>query len=421
MTLSEEEQVIDEPKGPGERSTFESLRIRPYLILWLGGLFTFLSVQMQFIARGWLAFELTGTNTGLGLVYLGFGVSMLVCTPFGGVAADRLEKRRVLIASQVVLTLTALAIGITTYIDAVEYWMLIGSAVAQGVAFSFVGPGRMAFTAELVGRGLLPNAVVLQQLSMNGTRVFGPAAAGVLIGVAVVGIGGVYFITTAIGLLSLGLTLALPTSSTKAARDARSPLNEIADGVRYVFSNPLLRLLMLTQWIVVMAAFPYVAFLPTVAERLFDAGSGGYGLLNTATALGAVAVSLVIAKRVSGEVTWKMMLVFGVLFGLSVAALGGSPVYWVGWIATLLIGVGSSGFQSLVNSLLLTNADTEMHGRVQSLAMLAFSGFGMAAAPLGAAADTIGLRQTLVIMGAVTVATTLWYWLRLPQVRPTSR
>jgi len=415
VTVSAQESPPDDSSS--RASTFESLRIAAYRTLWLGGLFTFLSVQMQFIARGWLAFELTGTNAGLGLVYLGFGVSMLVCTPFGGVAADRLEKRKVLIASQVVLALTSLAIGVAVQTDMIEYWMLVASAVLQGIAFSFVGPGRMAFTAEIVGRGLLPNAVVLQQLSMNGTRVFGPAVAGVLIGVAFIGIAGVYLVTTVIAALSLAFTIALPPSQPKANKATRSPLGDIADGVRYVFSNPLLRLLMLAQWIVVMAAFPYVAFLPTVAERLFNAGSGGYGLLNTATAIGAVAVSLVIAKRVTGEVTWTMLAVFGLLFGASVAALGAAPLYWVGWLVAVLIGVGSSGFQSLVNSLLLTNSSTEMHGRVQSLAMLAFSGFGMAAAPLGALADAVGLRQTLWLMGAVAFITTLWCWIRLPRVR----
>ena len=181
---------------PSRRSaTFASLEDPTYRRLWLGGLVSFLAVQMEFIARGWLAYELTGTNSGLGAVFLGFGVPMLLLTPWGGVVADRLPKRKVLIACQLVLGASSALLALAVVTDVITYWMLIAAAVLQGIGFSFLGPARMAFTGELVGPDRLSNAIVLQQMSMNGTRVFGPSIAGALIGIAFVGVGGVYAVT----------------------------------------------------------------------------------------------------------------------------------------------------------------------------------------------------------------------------------
>ena len=141
------------PLATGSRraATFASLQDPTYRTLWWGGLVSFLAVQMEFISRGWLAYELTGSNSGLGAVFLGFGVPMLILTPWGGVVADRLPKRKVLIACQLTLGLSSAGIFLAVALDVIAYWMLIAGAVLQGAGFSFLGPARMAFTGDLVG------------------------------------------------------------------------------------------------------------------------------------------------------------------------------------------------------------------------------------------------------------------------------
>ena len=391
-------------EGGWRATTFAALSDEQYRRLWIGGLVSFLAVQMEFISRGWLAFRLTGSNAGLGAVYLGFGVPMLLLTPWGGVAADRLPKRAVLMGCQATLALSSATVAVAEIFGFLTYPLLIGTAVLQGAGFSFLGPARMAFTGELVGRERLGNAVVLQQMSMNGTRVFGPSVAGLLIGIPAFGVGGVYLMTTALMLGTLWNTSQLPHGRPPEDREVRSPFAEMADGVRYVRNRKPILVLVLTSLIVVMFAFPYVAFLPTLADRVFDVGSGGYGLMSGVSAVGALAASLLIAGRAGRAGALRIQLLAGLAFGAGVAALGFAPNFAVGLGIILCIGAASSAFQSLNNSLVLDQTDLAFHGRVQSLMMLSFSGFGMMALPLGALADAVGIRITLFGMGSIAAA-----------------
>lgn len=409
-----EEDAVGDGTGGGGRSTgrgttFAALAEPTYRTLWLGGLFSFLAVQMEFISRGWLAYRLTGSNSGLGAVFLGFGLPMLLLTPWGGVAADRLSKRQVLIACQVALGMSSGGIALAVAFDAIQYWMLIAAAVVQGAGFSFLGPARMAFTGEMVGPERLSNAIVLQQMSMNGTRIFGPSIAGAMIGVAFVGVGGVYFLTTALMVVAVSFTLRLPPGHPDPDRPVRSPFQELGDGVSYVWSRPLLRLLVFTSFVVVMSAFPYVAFLPTIADEVFDAGSGGYGIMSGMSAVGALAASVLIASRADGPSAWRVQALGGAVFAVGVAVLGSAPTFTLALLVVLVVGAASSAFQSLNNALVLSNSDRAYHGRVQSLMMLSFSGFGIAALPIGLLADAVGISVTLAGMGAVALTAVGFY------------
>ena len=388
-------------KGSWRKNTFAALENLEYRRLWIGGLISFLAVQMEFVSRGWLANELTGSNAGLGAVYLGFGVPMLLLTPWGGVAADRLPKRAVLMGCQLTLAASSLAVAAGEFFGFMSYPLLIGTAVLQGAGFSFLGPARMAFTGELVGRARLGNAVVLQQMSMNGTRTFGPSIAGALIGIPAFGVGGVYLMTSTFMLAAVWNTSRLPHGRPDPDREVRSPLQEMGAGVRYVRDRTQVLILVLTSLVVVMFAFPYVAFLPRIATKVFEVDASGYGLLSSASAVGALLASLFIAGKASGPSAVRIQIVCGVLFGLGVAVLGHAPSFVVGVLILTLIGAASSGFQSLNNSLVLDKTDLAYHGRVQSLMMLSFSGFGMMALPLGIVADSIGITTTLGVMGGI--------------------
>jgi len=369
---------------------------------------------MQSTARGWLALELTGSNAGLGGVFLAFGLPMLLLTPIAGVAADRTSKRALLLAAQAAMVTSAALVGAAVVADVIEYWMLVASGVVQGVAFSVLGPTRMAFTGELVGRRLLANAIVLQQMAMNASKIIGPSLAGALIGVSAVGPGGVYVMATVLLVAAVGSTAVLPAGR-PAGRSRPSPVAELVDGLRYVKARRELTLLIVIAFVVVMSAFPYIAFLPSVAEEVFDAGPSGFGLLSAATAVGAVGVSLAIAKRAGGRRAVRLQTIAGFGFGAGVLALAVSPVFWVALVAAVVLGAASSAYQSLNNSIVLDRTEPEYHGRVQSLNMLSFSGFGMAALPLGALADAIGLRETLAGMAVVTVAAMVVYAVAAPR------
>lgn len=397
-------------------TTFGAMSIPVYRLLWIGGLLSFLSFQMQMIARSWLAYELSGSNSTLGLVMFGMGLPMLALTPWGGVAADRLSKRKVILAAQWLLIVSGLVLALAVLTDVIQVWMLVASAFAQGAAFAALGPSRMAFTSDLVGRRLLPNAIVLQQMSMNGTRIFGPSLAGVLVGISWFGPGGVFVLATVLTFLASLMTYRLPPGYPKGDRVPKRALAEFADGLRYVTRHPHLMLLLVVSLVVVITAFPYVSFLPTLSDEVFGFGSSGYGLMSGATAIGAVGSLLFVAGRSGGPNVWILQASAGLCFGIGLVLLALTPSFWTAIVVLVFIGGATAAFQSLNNALVLMGSESAYHGRVQSLMMLSFSGFGMMALPLGVIADHIGLQALFGWMGGITSAVMVAYFVVRPVI-----
>lgn len=405
-----------EPSG-----TFASLHIPSYRRLWFAGVCSFGAVPMLGIARGFLAFELTGSNGALGLTLLAMGVPMLLMTPIGGVAADRFAKRSVLLVATALLLAAAVGVWAALATDRLEFWMLLVSAFAQGSAFSLIAPARMAFSFELVGRERLGNAILLAQISMNGTRVIGPAVAGAFLGVTWLGAQTVYL--SAIVLLTLSFVLAarLPAGAPTPGRARQSPVAEMMVGLRYVRSEPAVLWPIVMGIVVVATAFPYVAFLPSLVDDVFAAAPGWLGALSAVGAVGAVSASLLIAKLGSDRFGDRAVSIIAVAFGGAVLVLGITPNIGLALVVVLFAGGANAGFQALNNSLVLLRSDDEYHGRVQSLLMLGFSAFGIFAAPLGALADAIGLRTTLVAMGITAIAAVSVIHAAIVRSRPASQ
>ena len=391
------------PEGRKRVDTYASLRIPAYRTLFTIGAFGFVATQAQAIARGWLANELSGSNTGLGGVFMAFGVPMLIATPLGGVAADRYAKRTILIVTNVLLLLSALWIAVAVSFDFVEYWMLLATSAMQAAAFSFLVPARMALTGEVVGHGLITNAIVLGQMSINGARVVGPAIAGMFIGIAWIGTAGVYYFSAVLSTMALIACRGLPPGLPRRDGPHTTARSEFTDSLRYVWARRHVANLVIVSFVAVMVGFPFVAFLPRFATDVLDVGSAGYGFLAAASAIGAVGISAYIAGRGTGRAAWRIQAVSGIAFGSALLVLAIAPGYAAALPAIAAVGAASAGFQAMNNSLVLALSELEFHGRVQSLMMLSFSGFGMAALPLGALADRIGLRETLALMGGTVI------------------
>lgn len=400
---------MTEHQSAAKGGAFSSLQIRDYRILWWAGLFSFMSVQMQFLLRGILAWDLTLRERSVGTVYFFFGVSMLVTTLMGGVAADRLPKRIVLLVSQSLITLAAVGMGIAVVTDREEFWMLLVAAVMQGGSFGFLGPARVAFSAELVGREHIGNAIALTMLSMNGTRVFAPALAGALAGVAFIGIGGAYLVAGMCSVFSLAAMFMLPPGKPAADTVAKNPLAEIADGIRYVARVPSLRRLILTSFVIIMFGFNYVSFIPVYVKDVFGETDAWVGYFSSIGAIGAVAAAYPLASRADSPRAKQIMILAGVAFGGTVIVLAYSPWLILSLLTMIGIGAANTAFQSLSATLAITESDPGYQGRVQSIMQLSFAGFGLAALPLGQLAEMIGLRHSMGIMGGVVVAAAITY------------
>ncbi|HML99577.1 MAG TPA: MFS transporter [Tepidiformaceae bacterium] len=386
------------------RRTFYALENSQFRLLWIGTLFSFLGMQMQVVARGYLAYDLTGKNSALGAVMLAFGVPQLLLGLWGGVLADRLPKRNLLFVCQGIIALNSAWVAVMIGLGQLEYWMLIVAGVVQGSGFAFVGPARQAFIGDLVGRDSIGNAVVLQQLSMNSTRVIGPSLAGAFIAVAFIGTAGVYIMTTAGFFIAMFTLLRLPPGNPGPRETPASPLADLADGVRYVAKRPSILLLILTSFAVITIGFPYQSFLPSVAKDVYGVGSGGLGMLQSAGAVGAVVATMLVATYANNSKAWVAQPLLAVAFGLSLVGLGIAPNFALGLAAMVSVGALAGGFQGINNSLTMSSTDAAYHGRVQSISMLSWSMFGLAALPIGILADHIGIQQTMVVMGVVVVS-----------------
>jgi MFS family permease len=359
------------------------------------------AVMGQAVARGWLARDLTGTNAGLGGVMLVFGLAMLLATPWGGVAADRLAKRFLLLASVGALTVSSLLLGVAVAADAIAYWMLLVASAVQAAAFAFYLPARIAFITELVAAEQIPEAITLSQTAQEAMRVIAPALAGVLIGVSWSGTAGVFLLAAATNVLAGVVLLGLPPGRPSRHSD-RSPLAEMSDAVAYVRRTHGLGLIALTTIGVVIVGFPYLTFLPALADERYGVGAGGYGLMSGIAGLGAVGAGLVAPhSRWMGRRPWSVIALSGVAFGASVVALGLAHTFWLALVVLVLVGATALVFQTTTMSLMLSLSDVEFHGRLQSMVVLGFSGFGLAALPFGVLADSWSLRWVLVAMGVV--------------------
>lgn len=396
---------MDQPPD-APHSMFASFAIRPFRTIWAGTFIYYLSIFTGIIARGALAKELGGTNTALGIVTVAFGATSLVFNPIGGVLADRLPKRRVIVASTLLLAVSSGWLGVTELLDITEFWMLVVVSAIQAVAFALLLPARMAYTAELVGPKLIPNAVALSQVSMNFNRVLGPAAAGVMLGIAWLSYRAIYLAAAALCLLAVGFFLQLGPGHPDPNRPKRAPLAELGDGIRYAAGNPAIRTVVILAISITMIGFPYVAFLPSVAEDFFDAGAAGFARLSLLGAVGGLLAGLAVARSSLAQGrTIQFWSAIGI--GISLIFLGWAPSFVLAGVASTLLGAATAGFQSMNGTLALSAADPSLHGRVQSLLGLGFSAFGLASLPLGILADTIGLRLTLGLMGAAVIAVTV--------------
>ena len=383
---------------------FDSLRDPHYRVLFLSGLFVFLATHAQQIARGWLAKELTGTNAGIGGVFLGFGGAMLVASFASGVIADRFPKRNVLMVSQGVIMVGAVFIAVALELGALRYWMLVAASVLHGAGMANMGPVRVSYTAELVDRSRLPNAIVLTQMSVNSTRIIGPSIAGTLIGIKSIGTGGVYVITSLLCLVSIYWTSRLPKSPASGRSAHMSPATAFVEGVAYVRRDRRIGLLVASANAIAIIGLTYIAFLPKMVDSIFHRHAGSYGTMMTFSAIGALTTSFWMAGRVAHGDINRIQTIAGFLFSLGLVALASTTQFWVavGFIAAL--GGASSAFQVSNNALVATLVDAQYQGRVQALLMMGFSISSIVALPVGMLADRYGIRETTLFMGAACIA-----------------
>ncbi len=389
------------PPAAGWRFAFSSLGNRDFLLLWLGLLFMMGGVQMQMIARSYLVYEMTGSARILGLVSAAGGLPMLALALFGGVVADRFERRSLIQVGQVTLAVIALSVGTSIAIGTISWVQLMVAAILQGIVWPFVVPARQALIPQLVGREKLSNAVALQGAGMSVTTLTAPAVAGVLY--AAIGPEGVYYVITAIALIALGLTALI----SKPARGERSSkarmLGDIRAGLSYVWSNKLVTVLMVVALATIVLAMPIRFLLPVFVTEIYHRESEAFGLLMSAVGVGSLAGSLFVASL--GKWRRGLLLILGSFAsGVALLLVALVPLYFAAVGFMVLLGLGEAARRTLNLALVMERVDDEYQGRVMSLFVMSFGLMPLGVLPAGIAIDLLGPEKTVGIMGGAMLA-----------------
>ncbi len=400
-----------EPPSAGPRLTAPLLRVYPALglpmfrLLWLGMLPSNIAWTMSTVATGYAAFILTGSATVLGLVSVGMGVPMLLFSLVGGVVADRLPRRTVLIATQSTFGVATGAVTLLALSELLEVWHLVVFTFVQGAAVSFNMPARQAYIAELVGPRLLRNAVALNNAGLNFCRIAGPAVAGGLLAVPAIGVGGVYLaMTTMYAAVLVSLFRLPPTGAPSEPRRQAGGWAELVEGLQYIRSSPVLLALLGLAFVPLFFGMPYQMLMPVFAERVFEVGAAGLGMLMAAAGLGALAGSLFVAGVTNHARPAMFQLALGVTFGLALAGFALAPLFVVAVACLVVVGFASASYTALNNTLLLSNTAPRLYGRVMSVYMFTFAVMPLGTMPAAWLADHVGGRAT-VAGGGLIVAT----------------
>ena len=388
--------------------TFAPLRIPTYRMLWISTLFQFQGIMTLEVTRGFLAFELTDSNAALGGLFLAFGVPLLMVMVWAGVLADRVSKRRLLIATQVFLALQAGGLAALEFANLTEYWMLLVQSALFGITVALMAPTRLAITGELVDAAQLGNSVVLQQGTIGLARIAGPPLGGALIAVPAIGVGGVFALVAVYFVFSAYFVWKLPRVPTaRAGADPATPsesfIVELREGFRYVRRRPALITMVLLAYALALTAFPYVVFLPAVVKDVFGRGAFELGLINGVAAVGGVAITLAVAPLAGRPAGWTAYTAICLAFGALLMAFAVTPTYLAALAVALLLGGAEIGFIALGMALGMTYTHRAYDGRVQAIMLSSFAFFGIISYPLGLLADEIGIRQMLFVQGVAGV------------------
>jgi MFS family permease len=394
--------AVDQPAAPSRRSirtgeTFAALASRNFRLYLAGQTVSQAGTWMQVIGQAWLVLQLTDSGTALGIVAALQALPVLFFAPFGGVVVDRVDKRRLLVATQVAAGVLAGVLWLITATGVVELWMVYVLALAFGAVLVFDNPVRQTIVVEMVGPDLLTNAISLNSVNFNAGRIVGPAIAGALI--VTIGISPCFLINALSYVAVVVALLLIRRNEMVAAALQTRAKRQLRDGLSYVRRTPELFIPVLMMILIGTLTYETQVTLPLFAKRSFDGDAGTYSAMTVAMGVGAVIGGLAVAARL--RPTRRNFLVVTLWLGASFVLCAASPSLLTALVMMGVVGAASVTFLAVANSTLQLSTIPMMRGRVMSLWSVAFLGSAPVGGPaVGAVGEYFGARWGVFIGGA---------------------
>jgi MFS family permease len=397
------------------RGTFRSLQYRNFRLIWIGTLFSSSGQWIQQITVGWLVYQMTGSGVLLGAVNGCRALPLLILGPFGGVAADRFDRKKLMLLTQLFLLVTAAVLGTIIVTGQLQIWHLFVFTLLTGVAWAFNMPVRQSVVPNLVPERDLMNALALNSAGFNVTRIVGPSLAGVLI--AELGPAENFYLQ-ALAYFCVSLTVSrLMVPEVKRASESGTVRQNLAQGAHYVWKHATLRTQMALALVPVVIALPYSTLMPIFARDILHRGPGGFGLLMAAPGLGAVIGTLTIASLSNIERKGRVLL--GALFvlGLSLVAFSLSRIFAMSLVLLVLIGAAQMTYMTTNQTLLQLTIPNELRGRVMGIYMLNQGLLPLGSLLAGSMADLLSAPTAVLVMGTAVSLLAVGFAARAPSIR----
>ena len=410
------------PASPRSRvaTAVRALRHRNFQLFFAGQMISLIGTWMQTVAQSWLVYRLTGSTLLLGTVGFASQFPVFLVAPIGGVVADRADRHRVVIYTQIASMVLASILAVLTLTNRIQIWEIMVLAASLGIVNAFDIPTRQAFLMDMVGREDLMNAIALNSSMFNGARIIGPAIAGIL--VAWVGEGWCFF-GNAVSYIAViaGLLLMKLSPRVKQVVEA-SPLEHILEGFRFAAKATPIRAILLLLGLVSLVGMPYSVLMPVFAREILHGGARELGWLMGATGIGALLGALSLAARVGVKGLGRLIAICAGGFGVSLIAFSASKMFGLSLILLLPVGFTMMVQMASTNTLLQSMVPDQMRGRVVALYTMMFMGvapFGAFFA--GAVAHRLGAPWTVAIGGVACIAGAVAFGMVLPTFRKQAR
>jgi len=395
---------------------FASLKIRNFRIYWLGMFVSLIGSWIQIVAQSWLVFDLTNSSFLLGFVGFLGSIPVFIFSLFGGVFADRLDKRKILIITQSAFMVLAFLLALLTQFKLITPNQIMVIAVLNGIVMAFDAPSRQSVVADLVDKEHLLNAIALNSAAFNSSRMIGPALAGVF--VASIGMSGCFYIN---GISFLAVILALlwiKINHEPRNAASSSAFQELKDGLKVIKNNRTMLILVSMVGISSLFGISYTILMPVFASQILHVGVKGLGVLMSSSGIGALAAALMLAALGDFKYKGKFLSFASIIFSLSVILFSLSKSYLFAIFTLVFVGWAAVTAIALINTILQTMVSDEYRGRVMSGFMFTFAGFMPFGNLLsGILSEHLGVSAAIMIGGIICAIFFTGIIILYPQIR----